>query len=609
MDSLIINNISLIIFLPLWIFLVIMVGRFFCLYINKKIIHILTLLSSVTGIAVCALAIKYITEPVEWSSQFIHINNFVLSYGLYIDKLSLFLGLALFIVSASVQLFSVSYTKNKRKNYRFFALLNLFNFGMSALLFSQNLFQLYFFWEIIGIASYLLIGFDYTKITKSISAMRVFLINRIGDTALIGGILLVANVMFNYSANINFTTLSISDLDRISAIFMAYTTTPAFLIICGLFILASIVKSAQFPFHIWLQDAMEAELPVSALLHSSTMVVAGVYLAIRLLPFYTLYPILLTIIVIIGLVSGAVCSIFASIEIHPKKILAYSTSANIGLMFFALAHGKLAAAMIYLAVHALTKSMLFLSLPYENKTITKYKYITFIVGSLILAGFILTGIQIKGILYSFAQNNDIIRIIFLFIIFMTSYYLIRLCLIIRNNSEFVKEKQKLENFSITSLILLNIVLSIILKTEHKIGIAFIFAFMGLLIAIIIYKFYGCKNNYLPYFTEKLAYSVIPTIYSKISDFTYVVEKKIFENYKPTINFARYSIKLTNWIEENIMNKSIKYTSCAVKALSKWDLFMQNGNIQTYNAYAFILVTIVITCVIIGYAFIITHAGG
>lgn len=139
--------------------------------------------------------------------------------------------------------------------------------------------------------------------------------------------------MYNYSGNLSFAALSFEDMNAITTLILAYTDTPVFYLLCILFIIGAAVKSAQFPFYTWLQDAMEAKLPVSALLHSATMVAAGAYLLIRMLPLFTLEASVLQIIAWLGILTALICSILASIETHPKKVLAYSTSANFGLMF------------------------------------------------------------------------------------------------------------------------------------------------------------------------------------------------------------------------------------------------------------------------------------
>ena len=193
-----------------------MCGRFISVYVNKRITYILTLMSSLLGGAASVLALINIKEPLEWIYPFIKINDFCLTFGLRVDKLSLIIASLLFAVSFAVQLFSISYMKNEKKSYKFFAFLNLFNFSMAFLLFSPNLFQFYVFWELVGVVSYLLIGFDYKDNVKSESSKRVFLMNRVGDTALITGIILTSYYMYSFVENKSFVTLSFEDFNVIS---------------------------------------------------------------------------------------------------------------------------------------------------------------------------------------------------------------------------------------------------------------------------------------------------------------------------------------------------------------------------------------------------------
>ena len=240
MADIILDNIYLILLLPLWIFLIIMSARFFAVYVNNKIIYTLTLLSSFFGILLCSVSLLKLTAAIEQSFPFIKIGNFVLDFGLHVDKLSLIIALVLFLVSFLVQMFSIPYMKDEPKQYRFYAYLNMFNFSMAGLLFSPNLFQMYFFWELVGVMSYLLIGFDYKNIVKSEASRRVFLMNRVGDTALLGGIIFASYLMYNYAGNRSFTTLSFEDMNAVTTLISAYTETPVFYLLCILFIICTI---------------------------------------------------------------------------------------------------------------------------------------------------------------------------------------------------------------------------------------------------------------------------------------------------------------------------------------------------------------------------------
>ena len=604
MENLILDNISLILLLPLWIFLIIMCGRFFSVYVNRRIIYFLTLLASMLGMGMCGLALLNLQEPIEWIYPFIQINDFKLSIGLLIDKLSLIVAAVLFIVSFAVQLFSISYMRNEKKNYRFFALLNLFNFGMAFLLFSPNLFQFYVFWEIIGIVSYLLIGFEYKNNTKSQASKRVFIINRVGDTALMTGIILVSYYMYEYVGNKAFVTLSFQDLNSISTLLMAYTTTPVFHLICGLFIFAAAVKSAQFPFYTWLQDAMEAKVPVSALLHSATMVAAGVYLLIRMMPFFTLSGVLTKFILILGLLTAIICSFLASVEINYKKILAYSTSANIGLMFVMLGLVNIKCTLIFLIAHAFIKSMLFVLLPKEQ-ILSKVNSVLLIIGGLSLAGILFAGLSSKELIYKSLSGYNNLPLIFLFISFISAFYTTRLVCLIYKNSEIKNPQSIIELTSFLILLSANAGLYLILKGTYHIREPFAAAIGGLCLALLL-----SKNNALeklhktPKLLEKLYNNWFPHIYEQLSDILNVTDKKVFSNYKVILFISKLPVSITNWIETNVMNKSVKLVSDYSKWLSQTDMVLQSGNIQTYNAYAFIIIAIITAFAIIGYKIIL-----
>lgn len=599
MADIILDNIYLILLIPFWIFLIIMLGRFFSVYVNKNIIYALTLFSSLMGGIMSALALGANNTILETEIPFIKINNFIISAGLHVDKTALVFALVLFIVSFLVQLFSISYMKEEKKTYRFYALMNLFNFAMAGLFFSPNLFQTYAFWELVGVVSYLLIGFEYFKKEKSVASQKVFIINRIGDTALISGIILCSYIMFSYSGNRGLTTLSFIDMNIISTLLSAYTSTPLFWGICILFIIAAAVKSAQFPFYTWLQDAMEAKLPVSALLHSATMVASGVFLLIRLYPFFSLETGLLKLIAVLGLITTLICSICACSQTHPKKVLAYSTSAQLGLMFFALGMGNLKAAFILFIAHAIIKSMLFITLPksYIN-------FILFVIGSLSLSGIIFSGMVAKEFLY--LDLNTPLKVIFCVISYLTAFYLIRIALI----NGLDKENKKIPYEAIV-LTLLNIAFYFYIKTQVKYEVSepFWAALLAWVCAYVLYikNMFGeveiLSNGF---YLDKFYTQTVTKIYGNIAKLTNFIDTKILTNYKPVLASAKIGVKTSAFIEKYIMNGSVNLITKSAKGLSTLDLRAQNGNIQRYNIYAFIIITTIITCLIIGYVSLYWH---
>lgn len=599
MADIILDNIYLILLLPLWIFLIIMSARFFAVYVNNRIIYTLTLLSSFLGVLLCSVSLIKLTSTIEQSFPFIKIGNFVLDFGLHVDKLSLIIALVLFLVSFLVQMFSVSYMKDEPKQYRYYAYLNMFNFSMAGLIFSPNLFQMYFFWELVGVMSYLLIGFDYKNSVKSEASRRVFLTNRIGDTALLGGIIFSSYLMYNYSGNLSFAALSFEDMNAITTLISAYTDTPVFYLLCILFIIGAAVKSAQFPFYTWLQDAMEAKLPVSALLHSATMVAAGAYLLIRMLPLFTLEASVLQIIAWLGILTALICSILASIETHPKKVLAYSTSANFGLMFFAIGILNVKAALIFFVAHAFIKSMLFLSID-ENENFVNY--ITFLLGGLSLSGLIFSGVIAKEFLFV-SINNPVFSVIYCLTAFLTAFYIMRISLIMVQNKKLVNRINLAKYAPVAVLFLLNIVFYFAVrgKVAYKVAEPFWAALAGWAAVYFLYtKNLLTKFDKTPKLLERFYNNVLAKIYEKFAIAMNFIDVKVFGNYKPLLIASKCGVKTAGWIEENIMNKSVTLTADLTKMLSKWGSKLQTKNIQSYNAYAFILVTIVVSLVIIAY---------
>lgn len=619
MADLFLNNICLILFLPLWIFLILMVGRFFSVYVNNRIIYGLTLLSSFAGALLSAGALwKLPTSKIfEFETPFIKINDFIISCGIHVDRASLIFALVLFLVSFLVQLYATSYMKSEKKNYRFFALLNLFNFAMAGLFFSPNLFQTYFFWEIVGIVSYLLIGFDYSKKSKSIAARKVFIINRVGDTALISAILICSYFMYTYAPNKSLTTLSFVDLNVISTLVYAYTSTPLFWLICGLFIIGALVKSAQFPFYNWLQDAMEAKLPVSALLHSATMVALGVYLTYRLIPFYTLEALLPKSIAIIGLTTALVCSLSACSQTNPKKTLAYSTSAQLGLMFFSLGMLNIKAAIAYFIAHAFIKSMLFLSLPKEEKPWNYICFVGFLVSGLSLSGLIFSGLITKEAIS--LNLNTSLTTIFSLISFITAFYIIRIALIVAEKQGL--EKNKIDNKELCSIILLLLLnISYYFYLRNKIEYSVAESFWAALIAwICVYVLFIKKAfwkvpilyqlTYNGFYLDKFYISCCAKFYSKFADFCNFIDKNVFSNYFFPIQISKVSVKAFGFIEEKIMNGTVNLITESCKNISILDNKAQTGNIQRYNAYAFIIITAILTCIILAYTLMISYVGG
>lgn len=610
MKEILSENIYLIILLPFWIFLVIMLGRFFSVYVNKRIIHLLTLFSSASGACLCALLyLLYSKDTVyESVSPFIQIKDFIIPFGIYIDKVSLIFTTILFAVSFFVQLFSISNMKNDKKQYRFFALLNLFNFSTAGLFFSPNLYQTYLFWEITGLVSYLLIGFEYLNPIKSLASKKVFIINRVGDTAFLGGIIMCSYLLYEYAPAKSLTALPFYDINTVTLLTGVYSSKPLFLIICGLFIIAAAVKSAQFLFHTWLQDAMEAKLPVSALLHSATLVALGGYLIIRLIPLFMFSDAVLKIIILIGALTAFLCALFACVQDNPKRVLAYSTSAQMGLIFLALGILNVKAALCLFCAHAFTKSMLFILLPEESKKWGLADLILFILGGLSLTGLILSGMPAKEIL---AENlGDKILLIISTVSFLTGFYITRLAAILYKKHR-VKgfTSNKAVFLSSLGLLLSNILLCIYLHkfSSFNIGIPYLTALAGVFVSSIIYL--NNLNRKIPilypllyegFYIDKFYTKILAKFYGMFSFMLAKTDENLSENYFGIKKAAALGVRVFNLIEEKIMNKSVVLTAKLFKRASVTDSKFQNGNIQNYNLYAFIIMTTITVCLVAAY---------
>ena len=619
MAEIISDNIYLVLLLPLWIFLIIMLGRFFSVYVNPKIAGGITLISQLYGAAVCfGILCKMPSDGIyESAYPFIHINDFIIPLGIQVDRLGVIFGLTLFLTAFFVQIFAIYYMKEEKKNYRFFALINLFVFAMAGLFFSPNLFQTYVFWEIAGIASYLLIGFEYNKSEKSLASKKVFIINRIGDTALIAGIIICSYFMYQYSSDKSLTALPYTDMSTISSFMYAYTSPLLFKIVCALFVIAGVIKSAQFPFYTWLQDAMEAKLPVSALLHSATLVAAGLFVVLRMTPLLVLDGSILKMIICLGLLTAVICSISACAQKNPKKALAYSTSAQFGLIYTGVGLLNIKAAMVLFIAHAFIKSLLFILLPEENKKWDYFNCVMFFISGISLSGLIFAGMSAKEIL-AHNMSSDI-KIIFCLISFLTAFYIIRIGIVCACRNGIERRKPDMAEFiPAAGLFILNILCYILLRNfEYKIAEPFWFALLGVMFVYILHRIDGFREipliyplAYNGFYLDKFYMSFCVKVYELFAKASNIIDRKVFGEYRPVIWIAGLGVKISDFIETKIMNGGVKLLTKALQGISKLDLRLQSGNIQKYNAYAFIAVTLVITCLILAYVInIINHLGG
>ena len=285
----------------------------------------------------------------EFSATWFEAGGGVFDLGMTIDPVAMVMMGVITFVSLLVQIYSLGYMRGESRLAWYFAVHSLFVASMLGIVLSNNLLVLYVGWELVGICSYLLIGFWYERRSAAEAAKKAFITTRIGDVGLLVGILLLYNKLGTFHIP---TILEAVEAGELSSGIM---TLSAILIFLG-----AMGKSAQFPLHVWLPDAMEGPTPVSALIHAATMVVAGVYLVARMLPLFDAAPAVSELVIAIGLITAVMGATMALSSTDLKRVLAYSTVSQIGFMMLALGHGALAAAMFHLATHALFKALLFL---------------------------------------------------------------------------------------------------------------------------------------------------------------------------------------------------------------------------------------------------------
>ena len=324
---------------------------------------------------------------VDWF-RWIPADTFVVNVGFVVDSLTACLLIVVTTIGLLVHVYSIGYMSHDPGYWRFFAYLNLFMFSMLLLVLAGNFLVVFVAWELVGLCSYLLIGFWYRKRSAALAAKKAFIVNRVGDVGFILGIMLIF---------VSLGTLDIREvIARIGSLDATTITAISLLIFAG-----AMGKSAQFPLHVWLPDAMEGPTPVSALIHAATMVNAGVYLVARTNPIFAHAPSALVIVAGIGIFTAILAASIAMTQTDIKRVLAYSTLSQLGYMFAALGVGAWTAAIFHLMTHGFFKGLLFLGsgsvihAVHEEQDMRRMgglaskipiTYATMLIGSLAIAG-------------------------------------------------------------------------------------------------------------------------------------------------------------------------------------------------------------------------------
>jgi len=415
----------------------------------------------------------------ETTVNWLAIGDLHVDFGLKLDALSLMMLLIVTGVGGAIHIYSFGYMHEDKGMARFFAFMSLFTFSMLGIVLANNFLEMFIFWELVGVSSYLLIGFWFEKPSAGDAAKKAFITNRLGDFGFLLGILMVWGLL----GSLNFSALQNSIISNPAAL-GAMATTAGLLIFCG-----AVGKSAQFPLHVWLADAMEGPTPVSALIHAATMVAAGVYMLCRTLFLFNYEA--LHVIAYIGGFTALLAALIAVQQNDIKRILAYSTLSQLGYMVMAVGLSGPTPAMFHLTTHAFFKALLFLGAGsvihalHEEQDIWKMgglkkkmpiTFWTFIIGTLALSGVPpFSGFYSKDSIIGQAleQKNYLLFAVAVFVAALTTFYMFRL-FFVAFLGEARTEKAKHAHESPTVMSLPLVVLAVFAVVGGYIGITNIY---------------------------------------------------------------------------------------------------------------------------------------
>jgi NADH-quinone oxidoreductase subunit L len=540
--------------------------------------------------------------------------------GLTVDSISVMMLVVVTFVSLMVHIYSLGYMKGEERFPTYYAFLGLFTFSMLGLVLASNIFQIYIFWELVGVSSFLLIGYYYNKPGAVAACKKAFIVTRFADLGFLIGILILS---FS-SGTLDFATLiqrltSPESNEIKTAVSYSFLGASAVTWGAALVFIGGAGKSAMFPLHIWLPDAMEGPTPVSALIHAATMVVAGVYLVARLFPVFALTtPAVLEIVGWVGAVSAIIAAIIACTQTDIKRVLAYSTMSQIGYMMFALGVSRYGgeeglgytASMFHLFTHAMFKALLFLGagavIHYIHSNdmkdmggLRKYlpiTHITFLIACLAIAGVPpFAGFFSKEeILLAAYQNNMAIYWIALLTSGLTAFYMFRLYFSIFWNKphEVHGEKHGEGGFAMMlPLVLLAVGAAAagfipfgeFVSTDGKplashfhlqFSIApVVVGLAGIFTALWLYK----NQNSRP---DKLAAS-FNGLYKVAYHKFYIDEIYLFITKKILFNLIG---RPAAWFDRNVVDGIVNLTGTATEAISEGIKKVQSGKVQQYAIY-------------------------
>ncbi|WP_260682228.1 NADH-quinone oxidoreductase subunit L [Tepidimonas fonticaldi] len=428
-------------------------------WIGRRWSHSLTILGVLVSFILSAITLKRVALDGAYFEQTIYewmvIGGLKMEVGFLVDGLTAMMMCVVTFVSLMVHIYTIGYMEDDPGYNRFFAYISLFTFSMLMLVMSNNLLQLFFGWEAVGLVSYLLIGFWFNKPTAIFANMKAFLVNRVGDFGFILGIGLLAA----YTGTLNYNEIfdQAPKLATIEFPWYVFGQEAMLVTVIGICLfIGAMGKSAQFPLHVWLPDSMEGPTPISALIHAATMVTAGIFMVARMSPIYELSDAALNFILVIGAITALFMGFLGIIQNDIKRVVAYSTLSQLGYMTVALGASAYSVAVFHLMTHAFFKALLFLAAGsviigmHHNQDIRwmggvrKYMpitWITFLLGTLALigtplfSGFYSKDAIIEAVHFSNLPASGFAYFAVLAGVFVTAFYSFRVYFLVFHGAE------------------------------------------------------------------------------------------------------------------------------------------------------------------------------
>lgn len=561
--------------------------------------------------SIMALWERFSAPTFKATFEWLKIGDVTLTAGYEVNQLNALMLVVVSLVSLLVHIYSKGYMNGDERFHIFYAYLGLFTFAMLALVISPNLLQLYIFWELVGLGSFLLIGFYFFKEDAKAAAKKAFIMTRIGDVGLFIGIILL------------FWQVGSFEYDAIFAAVNAGVISAGMLTLIAILIfIGAMGKSGQFPLHSWLPDAMEGPTPVSALIHAATMVAAGVYLVASLFPLFAASETALMTVAIVGAFTAIFAASIGLVQKDIKRVLAYSTVSQLGFMMLALGSAGYVAGVFHLTTHAFFKALLFLaagSVIHAAHTQNidemgglwkkmRTTGILFLIGTLAITGVpLFSGFFSKEeiLIAAWVNGNPFLFALALIAAFFTAFYMFRLFFLVFTGEARGDQRHAHESPSVMTIPMM--VLGVLAVVAGYMNTPWFGHFLGdwltegtdmygpshiegpawIMVAAILVSAAGIGIAYLIYYRRSIDRATFSTGAPHLYG---ILRNKYFvdEFYKMTVVYGTRVISLfLKYVDEFLVHGTMKGIAYATQSIGRLGAKMQNGQTQVYSAVAFV----------------------